>query len=462
MDFASTEADVAFYGGAAGGGKTFGMLLEPLKFMHVPGFGGTIFRREFQQITVEGGLWDESMKIYPGLCGIPNFSDRYWKWRAWTPDNPKQENAISFAGLEHEKDVFKWQGAQMCFIGFEELTHFTKFQFFYMLSRNRSTCGVKPFIRATMNPEKKSWVRAFIEPYLFPKGHPNAGKPNPAMSGKIKYFIVHNDIVIWGDSREELKNKYGDFYEPMSFTFIPAKLSDNKILTEKDPGYRARLMAQNSVERQKLLEGSWDADYVAGEVFKRSHFQIVATVPGRVVKCFRVWDRAATRPNDSNPDPDWTRGVKLGQLDSGKWIVMHVESLQDSAGEVTKAIQRIATQDTQAVAVGLFQDPGSAGKGEVEYMVTQLPGFDVRIISQTKDKVTRARPVSTQAQFGNVMLLAGPWNEEFLSEVESFPDGSHDDIVDAFAGAFNLTVDGSTGNFTDEMSQYQDKESLTW
>lgn len=462
MTFALTKADIAFYGGAAGGGKSFALLFEPIRNLHVPGFGGVIFRREFSQVTVEGGLWDESMKIYPGVCGVPNMSDRYWKWKCPSPENPKQENAISFAGLEYEKDVLKYQGAQICYMGFDELTHFTRFQFFYMMSRNRSVCGVRPYIRASMNPEKKSWVRAFIEWYLFPKGHPRAGKPDPSKSGIIRYFIVVNDKVIWGESKKELREKYGDFQRPLSFTFIAASLADNKILTDSDPGYKARLMALSKVEREKLLDGSWDAEEISGEVFKRGYFDKVAQVPGKIRQCFRVWDRAATVPTEANPDPDWTRGVKIARLDSGKWIVLHVESAQTTAGEVTKLIKRMAIQDGPTVSVGLFQDPGSAGKGEAEYMVTQLPGFDVRVMPQTQDKVTRARPLSAQAEFKNVLMLAGPWNEEFLSEMESFPDGGHDDIVDAAAGGFSLTVDGSTGTFTNEMTIHETKESIEW
>lgn len=450
---AASEADVLFYGGGAGGGKTFYLLMEAIRHMHVKGFGGTIFRREFSQITVEGGLWDEAEKIFPYFHGKPNVVDRFFRW----PNN----NALSFSGLEHEKDVYKNQGAQICYEGFDELTHFTRKQFFYMLSRNRSTCGIKPYVRATMNPDKRSWVRPIVDWYLYPKEHPLHGKPNPERAGKIRYFIVLEDKMIWANTTEELLEKYGKDQMPLSFTFVPAKLTDNRVLMEKDPAYRAKLMALSAVERKRLLDQDWDAEEVAGEMFKRSWFPIVDSIPGRVTHSFRVWDRAATKPSEGNPSPDWSRGVRMDLLENGKVLVRHMESIQDSASAVEQAILNVATQDGKKVSIGLFQDPGSAGKGEVEYMVKRLMGYDVRVLAQTQDKVTRAKPMSAQAEFGNILLLAGPWNDDFLSEMDSFPSkGHHDDIVDASSGAFSLTVSGASGTFTSEMADNESTNEL--
>ena len=69
---------------------------------------------------------------------------------------------VTFAHMLYEKDKYSWQGSQICFLGFDELCHFSENQFFYMLSRNRSVCGVKPYVRATCNPDVDSWVANFI------------------------------------------------------------------------------------------------------------------------------------------------------------------------------------------------------------------------------------------------------------------------------------------------------------
>lgn len=83
------------------------------------------------------------------------------------------------------------------------------------------------------------------------------------------------------------------------------------------------------------------------------------------------------------------------------------------------------------------QDPGSAGVKEAHNFVTMLAGFEVKTEVINRDKQTRAKPVSAQCEVGNVLILRAPWNEAFFSELENFPDGAHDDIVDVLSGAFN-------------------------
>jgi len=175
-DFFETTADIAIYGGAAGGGKTWALEVEPLRHVQlVQGFGGVIFRRTSNQIRNEGGMWDESFSIYPSCGATPFETTLEWIF-------PPFENRIRFAHMEHEKNRFDWQGAQIPYIGWDELTHFTEEMFFYMLSRNRSTCGVKPYIRATTNPDADSWVAEFIE-WWTPTGR-TAGCSRVAFSSK--------------------------------------------------------------------------------------------------------------------------------------------------------------------------------------------------------------------------------------------------------------------------------------
>ncbi len=142
--FLSVEADIAIYGGAAGGGKSWALLAQPLRYVSNGGFGGVIFRRTTVQVRNEGGLWDESMKLYPKLGGKPKSHVLEWRFPSGA--------SLSFAHLENDATVLNYQGAQMAFLGFDELTHFSEQQFWYMLSRNRSTSGVKPYVRARPTP----------------------------------------------------------------------------------------------------------------------------------------------------------------------------------------------------------------------------------------------------------------------------------------------------------------------
>ncbi len=427
-EFLSCNADIAIYGGAAGGGKSFALLLEPLRHYDNKRFGGVIFRRNTTQVRNEGGLWDESMNIYSLFRARPREAQLEWIF----PEGPR----LKFAHLEYDSTVLDWQGASIAFMGFDELTHFTEQQFFYMLSRNRSTSGVKPYIRATTNPDPDSWVRKFIDWWIDEDGF-----AIPSRSGVIRYFIRRDDSFIWADSVDEIFQKYGNGPEiqPKSVTFIPSKLEDNKILMQKDPGYLANLLALCRVDRMRLREGNWNVRATAGSMFRREWFPVVDQVPGGWIQSVRFWDRAATKPNESNKDPDWTRGLKLYKYANGKYCVVDLKSAQDTPGQIETLIKNVASQDTYAVKIKSQQDPGSAGVAEAEHFVRMLSGYNVHTETMGKDKLTRAKPVSAQCEWGNVMVLRAPWNEEFFTELENFGEDSkgHDDIVDVFSGAFN-------------------------
>ncbi|MFT2214697.1 terminase large subunit domain-containing protein [Rhizobium giardinii] len=119
-----------------------------------PQFGAVFFRRSTMQVRNEGGLWDESEKLYPAIGAAPKEHVLQWNFPSGA--------SVSFAHLEHDKTVLNWQGSPMPLICFDELTHFSAKEFWYMVSRNRSMSGVRPYIRATCNPDADSWVAAFI------------------------------------------------------------------------------------------------------------------------------------------------------------------------------------------------------------------------------------------------------------------------------------------------------------
>lgn len=434
--FLATPADIAIYGGAAGGGKSYALLLEQLRHIDNSGFGSVIFRRTSAQIFNEGGLWDEALNMYKGLRIKPVRSPRA---TIYFPSKAK----VTLTHLQYEKDKFAWQGSQIPLIGFDELTHFSVGQFFYLMSRNRSTCGVKPYIRATTNPDAESWVAKFIQWYW----DPETGYAIPERSGAIRYFVRIDDEILWGDTSQELIRQYGVLPKQVkSFTFISAKLSDNRILMAKDPGYLGNLMAQNRVERERLMNGNWKIKPSAGLLFKRTDVEIVQAIPHNVIGWVRAWDLAATVPTSINPSPDATAGVLMGRLADGRYIVADVRRICASAVHVRKLLKNVAIMDRYAhryVRISLPQDPGQAGKDQATSFVKLLSGFPVTVVRPTGDKVTRAEPFSAQWQAGNVIVLAGDWNDKYFDELEAFPDSEHDDMVDASSDAFtrlqNLT-----------------------
>lgn len=420
----STKADIAIYGGAAGGGKSYALLLEPLRHFSNARFGAVIFRRTTTQVRNEGGLWDESFALYHQLGGHPREAFLEWEF----PSGMR----VKFAHLEHEKSAYDWQGAQIAFIGFDELTHFTEKQFWYLLSRNRSMSGVPGYVRATCNPDVDSWVRKFIDWWIGDDGYPVKER-----AVVVRWFIRRDETLIWADSRQEILDVYGADELPKSATFIPSNLHDNPILMDKDPSYRANLRALPRVDRLRLEGGNWNVRPSAGNVFQRGWFTVVPAVTAGWTSAIRFWDRAATRPNEGNQDPDWTRGLKLLRYPDGSYLVADLASTRDTPGKVEKLIIATASQDGKRIKIMAQRDPGSAGVGEASAFTRMLSGYDVKAEPMTGDKVTRAKAVSAQSEAGNIRVLAAPWNEEFFKELDNFPDGAHDDIVDTLSGAFN-------------------------
>jgi predicted phage terminase large subunit-like protein len=436
--FLKSKADIAIYGGAAGGGKTWALLIEPLSHIDNPGFGGVIFRRTTVQVRNEGGLWDESVKMYPLVGGDPKEASLWWKF-------PKG-SSISFAHLEYEKNTLDWQGAQIPFIGFDELTHFTEKQFWYLMSRNRSMCGVKPYIRATCNPDADSWVAKFIAWWI----DQETGLAIPERGGVLRWFVRIDDQLIWGDSAAELEAANPGAIAK-SVTFVPASLADNQALAATDQGYLANLMALPLVERERLLKGNWKIRATAGTFFQRGWFEFVSAVPANARRC-RGWDMAATKAKVNKPksaQPDATAGVKLAYA-AKVFYVEHCEHLRGSAGEVKSTILSRAATDGTACTVRLAQDPGQAGKDQAETYIKALAGYPVVAKPISGEKTVRAKPASAQSEVGNVKIVRtgdptkDAWIEPFLDEICAFPGGVNDDRVDAFADALNELALGSS------------------
>lgn len=428
--FLASRADIVFYGGEAGSSKTAGLVLEGLRCHDIPKSGGILFRRTSPQLEGPGSLWELIKEWYPALGArlteSPNF-------KAVFPSGA----TLQLAHLQYEGSKLAHQGKGYSFIGFDELTHFTEGQFWYLYSRCRSASGVRSYIRATLNPDPDTWVKKMIEWWLDDAGE----YARPERSGVIRYFYRIGETIHWADTPDELIALHPEQgVPPTSFTFILGRLADNKILLKIDPGYRARLMSLPMVERERLLGsgqgGNWRIRPAAGLYFRRGWFRLVQTPPTDIVQVVRAWDKAATQPTAANPDPAWTRGIKMCVTRTGRFCVLHLESLRGSPTQVLNVMQNTATQDGKRVKILLWQDPAQAGKVDMTLSKSFLMGYHVESEVAREDKLVYAGPFSTQVEAGNVDVLVGPWNDAFFSELEGFPDGRHKDIVDACSRAF--------------------------
>jgi len=426
--FLASNADIAIYGGAAGGGKSYALLLEPLRHIHNPKFRAVIFRRTSKQIRNEGGLWDTSRQLYGKVGGEAKETDLLWRFPSGA--------TISFGYMEHEKNRYDWQGTEITYLGFDELTHFTEKQFFYLLSRNRSTSGISPYVRATCNPDADSWVAPLVSWWINPK----TGLAEGDRSGVLRWFFRDGDELNW-QSKSDALTKLQTDQIPKSLTFVAASIDDNKILLLKDKGYKSNLAALDQVERERLLNGNWNIRPAGGLYFQPSWFPVVGVAP-ETVNSVRGWDLAATGTLDEkNTTGDFSVGVRVSVDKSGRYYVEHVERFKGSPREVEERMSRLAALDGTSVSIALPQDPGQAGKAQAQSLTRLLSGYRVTAKPVTGSKVTRAAAFSSQVESGNVFLIKGNWNDTFLNELQAFPNGRYDDQVDAVVDAFNALRD---------------------
>lgn len=211
---AAGELDV-LYGGAAGGGKSYAMLVDPLRYCHKPVHRALILRRSMPELRE---LIDKSRELYPKAFPGCKFREVEKLWNF--PSGAK----IEFGFLERDADVYRYQGQAYSWIGFDEITHLpTEFGWNYLASRLRTTDPeIVPYLRCTANPGGVGahWVK---------KRYVDPNEPNKAFEGS----------------------------DGLTRKFIPARLDDNPYLAE-DGRYEQMLKALPAVQRKQLLEGNWD------------------------------------------------------------------------------------------------------------------------------------------------------------------------------------------------------------
>lgn len=426
--FLASKAYFILYGGAAGGGKTFGLLSAPLKHHKRKGFTAVTFRRQRTDLTQNGGMWDAAVKMYSNFGAILNIANLSVQFGE-QPGSAK----FSFAGLALEGDKLNWQSAEICQLQFDELTHFTETQFKYLLSRNRSTCGVAPCVKAACNPDPDSWVKKFVEWYLLPEG-----TPDPSKRGKIRYFAldVNSDEFVFADSPEALNYKYGiDVCDCKTFTFIYATLEDNPRLLEHDPNYASTLKLAGAIEAQGLLNGNWNVRRT-GKIFKVEDFRVFTLIP-------RAWDvkiliadtaQKTKEANDYTVLQAWLlseRGIYLIDQIRGKFEYPDLELMAEAFGSKHKD------------AAGFYIEDKVSGTSLIQSLRRKI-GVQVLAVQRNKDKYTRM--YDSQGYIKNGYVFVNPmldYYAEYVNEMVSLNaegDYAHDDQADCTFDAIDILL----------------------
>jgi predicted phage terminase large subunit-like protein len=416
--FLNSRADITFYGGSAGGGKTYSELMAPLINIDDPNFNAIFFRRTHPELIAAGGIWDTSKKIYPRFNAQPNETKLTWNF----PSGSK----IKFSHLQYDNDVHKHQSAAYPLIVWDEIPQFSSQQFFYLLSRNRAPTGYNKscWCLAAGNAEP-GWVADLISWWW----DPQTGYAIPERSGVIRYFVRDRDNIIWVDKswRDARGNK------PRSITFIEAKLDDNQILKNNDPNYESNLLAQDHVTRERLLRGNWLITY-SGGMFKREWFKMIKKedLP-KGLKLIRYWDWAATEAKDGK-DPDYTVGTLCGMKD-GDFYIIDILRFREAPGTTEQKLRLAAEVDGYETMISWEEELASAGKYNSHYLSGKLQGYQLYADRVSGDKIERGKPLASAAEHGHVYVVKAPWNNDLFIEAGQFGSGKgHKDIIDSLTG----------------------------
>lgn len=453
--FLASEADIAIYGGAAGSGKSFAVLLWIAylvscalagKLKSKRRYEAVVFRRTSAELKGGGSIWEESLTVFAGLAGgRTKLAPMEWRWPRFA--------LVEFRHMQHQLDVHKHQSKQYATVVFEELTQFLEYQFWYMVSRLRTGAGVRAHIRATCNPDPDSFVRQLIAWWIGPDGLPIESR-----SGVLRWFVrdERSNTLHWYDSREDAIAAHPNA-KPLSLTFISAKLEDNP---KGDPTYRERLEALPFVERERLLGRNWDIRASAGTVFKRDQFRVVnrlEEIPGlttggvQVLGWARGWDKAATEGGG-----DWSVGSRVGLLSNGGYVLASGRRrLQGTPAQVFDAMRQCAAADGHEVLVAVPQDPGQAGIVDVHATLREVKGYAVKGYPIRQNKLTYANVWATRVERGLFWIVRDDETELFLEQANGFPAAKVDDDIDSVSlavMALGDAGDARTGGGTGEGS----------
>jgi phage terminase large subunit-like protein len=386
----------AMYGGAAGGGKSEALLAGAALFHDVPGYSAILFRRTHTDLAQPGALMDRSHTWWRNRASWDG-TNKIWRF----PSGAK----VALAYMAGPEDHLRYQSAEYQYIGFDEVTQFPEHQVLYVgLSRLRRLAGVEiPLrLRAGTNPGGPGhlWVK---------KRYVNPGDPGRP--------------------------------------FFPARIQDNPSLDQKS--YIEALQGLHPTTRAQLLAGDWEARE-PGDYFRREWFGPLVDVipPMHLSVRIRWWDLAASeREADDKGQRARTAGVKMSKAVGGVYTIEHALAFWKTPGARDDLIFQTAQADGHGCAVGIEQEPGSGGIAQAETLAKRLrrSGYRVVIEPATANKESRADPVASELERGwsrgwdgcGVRCLVGAWTEEYLDEVQGFPDADLLDQADATASAFN-------------------------
>lgn len=390
------------FGGGAGGGKSFALVADAYEYLKLPKSNALLFRRTFPEL--QESIINKCLEFYPRSAYKYNSSDKIMTFI--------NGSRLKFGYLENEQDKFRYQGGEWSYIGFDELTHFSKTQYLYLKSRNRNIKGYPNVMRGTSNPGGKyhDWVKErFID----------VAKPNEV------YVDEHNTKRL----------------------YIPSLLKDNPNLNEEE--YTKTLMHLPDIEREALLNGNWELSF--GEVFKREDFKIISSDTFNEMTNFEVdefWDTEegygdTSLVNYLTLDVAVTDSKKS---DSSAFTIGCIDSNNNEYVKKTKKV-KVLTNELLEITLKLARDydvqyigveDTGISKTFIENLESaintrMLPYLVVRLEPKGRNKEARIQQYILTAKNQNRLYFIDNVDEDLISEAINFPNAIHDDQLDSLA-----------------------------
>lgn len=452
----ASTADITIFGGANGGGKTAALVAAAARGHDDGGWNGVIFRRTYPELDQPGGVIDQSQKFYPDY-GEYNSTKSEWRF----PSGAR----VSFSHMKHEDNKTDWDGAELTFIGFDQLEQFSQSQFTYMLGRLRSPdSSWKPHVFATCNPGGEGhWLYDFLSWWIDDNGFPISDR-----AGELRHFHRDGDEIEWVRGPDVLSEE-GD--EPVSVTFIPATVDDNPHV---GPGYKRFLNSLSELKKKEKRFGQWGLSDDDNPLSAHA-IQTVEAIPDDAGRPVRYWDLADTdRQADHADSASHTAGVK-GVCFEREWtICQHNDDEKNescsfwSSGSVDRdacpqcghealdtrprevlliidavwfqlegsdkedRICSVARADGAETLQVFEREPGQSGKDVArKWRKRKLPDLDVEDDHPTGQKRDRMSLWVPEAESGRFWVVGSDRTERYR---KALVDMSPMDVVDATSG----------------------------
>ncbi len=413
LAFLKLDSLEAYYGGAAGGGKSDALLMAALQYVDVPGYAALLLRRSYTDLSLPKALMDRAYEWLSGTAAKWSDRDKTWKFPARGRGIGDPSGAtLTFGYLENEKDKYRYQSSEFAYIGFDEVTQFTESQYTYLFSRLRRLAGseVPLRMRSASNPDGEGleWVRARFVPdeYL----------------------------------RATVEERFGRVWTKGEACFVPARKEDNPHLDQEE--YDKSLDRLDVLLQARLRSGDFESE-PRGEVIKREWFgadKFFPDLPDGARWTVRAWDLAVRdkeifAAKRKGRLPDFHATVKATIHNGDLWL----GGPDLWRGQWADAVEKIMA--TMMVETSITHGTGRANHETAAVQALVRKGFGLIQYSEPGDKASRAAPWINQAKIGRVKLVgsAEQW-KPFMHWWFKFgtTDGLYDDSVDAVSGVSQM------------------------